>query len=153
MAFGKGLAVGTISLLSNTVGGLAVSAGKVTGALGDKIAILSFDKKYQIKRRGSDVRGVKDGFRKGVRAAGRGIFDGITGVIASPIKGARDDGVSGFVKGVGQGLVGVAVKPVTGLLDFATYTSAGFKSKKEATFSARVRPPRSPSSSYPLLYI
>lgn len=144
MAFGRGLAKGTMSLVTNTVGGLTVYAGKLTGSLGDGLAQLTFDDHYRRGRKHSDVRGMTDGLKKGAKQLGMGIFDGITGVVVAPIRGAAEGGAAGFVKGVGQGIVGVAVKPVTGLLDFAAHTSQGFKSKRQGqgVYGERVRPPR-----------
>lgn len=142
MAFTKGLAVGTMSLLSNTGGGITVFAGKITGSLSDKLAVLTLDQDYIRRRRGTEVRGVTDGLKKGALQFGRGIFEGITGVVVAPIKGGAKSGVSGFVKGVGKGIVGAAVKPVTGLLDFASQTSQGFQSKQQLAEIPRIRPPR-----------
>jgi hypothetical protein len=82
--------------------------------LGDGLAHLSFDKEFQNRRKDSAVTGVADGFKKGGKQLARGLFEGITGIVVQPLKGAEKDGVKGFAKGLAQGIVGVAVKPVTG---------------------------------------
>jgi hypothetical protein len=39
-----------------------------------------------------------------------GTFDGITGLVRLPVKGAVEDGATGFAKGIGKGLIGMPVK-------------------------------------------
>jgi len=50
----------------------------------------------------------------GLKAAGAefvlGTYDAVTGVVTQPIRGARADGVTGFVSGVGKGLGGLVLK-------------------------------------------
>jgi hypothetical protein len=59
------------------------------------------------------------GIQSGLQAAGRspifGLYDGITGVVTQPIKGAKEEGVIGFAKGVGKGIGGLVIKPIAGL--------------------------------------
>lgn len=43
-------------------------------------------------------------------------------MITQPIKGARTEGVKGFVKGVGKGAIGLVARPTTGIIDFAADT-------------------------------
>ena len=50
----------------------------------------------------------------------QGFYDGVTGVVTKPIKGAQEDGVEGFFKGLGKGAVGFFVRPVTGIVDFTS---------------------------------
>lgn len=142
MEVGKGLARGTAALFSNTIGGVAVCAGKITGNLGDGLAILSFDNNFKLKRKlEPDARGI-EALKKGAKQLGQGFLGGLAGVVVEPVRGAEKDGVSGFVKGVGRGLVGVAVKPVTGILDFASCASQGLKPKQQLPFADRIRLPR-----------
>lgn len=142
MEVGKGLARGTAALFSNTIGGVAVCAGKITGGLGDGLALLSFDNDFKLKRKlEPDAHGM-EALKRGAKQLGHGFLHGITGVVVEPVKGAAQDGVSGFVKGVGKGLVGVAVKPVTGILDFASSASQGLKPKQQLPFADRIRLPR-----------
>jgi hypothetical protein len=58
---------------------------------------------------------------------GKGVIDGVAGVVRSPLEGARQDGAAGFVRGLGLGVVGLIVKPVTGVLDAASSVTAGIK--------------------------
>ena len=45
---------------------------------------------------------------------GYGLYDGITGIVTQPLKGAKDDGVLGFTKGLAKGTVGIVTKPGAG---------------------------------------
>ncbi len=45
---------------------------------------------------------------------GLGCWDGITGLVTQPIKGAQENGALGCVKGFGKGIAGVACKPAAG---------------------------------------
>ncbi|KAI1119071.1 hypothetical protein F5Y14DRAFT_396378 [Nemania sp. NC0429] len=58
------------------------------------------------------------GFRSGCAAGGRelfyGFYDGITGVVTLPYKGAKGAGIKGFGIGVLHGFAGLLLKPLTG---------------------------------------
>jgi UDP:flavonoid glycosyltransferase YjiC (YdhE family) len=68
-------------------------------------------------------------FRSGVKAVGRefgfGFYDGITGLVTQPWKGAQQRGASGFVKGVGKGIGGFIVKPGAAVLGILSHTMQG----------------------------
>jgi vacuolar protein sorting-associated protein 13A/C len=49
--FAEGLAIGVRSVFSGVVGGAAGTVSKITGALGKGLASLTFDEKFQQKRR------------------------------------------------------------------------------------------------------
>ena len=72
-----------------------------------------------------------DGIGKGVKGFGISLFDGVTGIITQPIKGAKKDGFSGFGKGIVKGVTGVAVKPISGVIDIVSKTTAGIESAVE----------------------
>ena len=38
------------------------------------------------------------------------MYDGISGLVTQPMRGAKKEGVSGFFKGVGKGIGGIALK-------------------------------------------
>lgn len=60
-------------------------------------------------------------FQSGLKAAGRefgyGMFDGITGLVTQPLRGAEKEGAAGLFKGIGKGIAGVVLKPGAGMLD------------------------------------
>jgi UDP:flavonoid glycosyltransferase YjiC (YdhE family) len=57
------------------------------------------------------VSGLKSGFRAVGREFGFGWYDGITGLVTQPWRGAQKEGTSGFFKGLGKGIGGFMVKP------------------------------------------
>jgi vacuolar protein sorting-associated protein 13A/C len=131
-AFGRGLIKGTGSLMKNTVVGLGVGVSSLTSSVSRGVATLTFDSDYLRERAERAARRVQNrpthlaaGLLQGGRELGRGIAQGIAGVVLDPLKGAEADGASGFVKGVGRGIAGLVVKPVAGLLDMASRTSEG----------------------------
>jgi len=129
-AFAKGLAKGTSSLVKNTVYGTFNSVSKIAGAIGKGVATLSFDDDYVKKRQINQRKEPKhfiSGAGQGAFALGKGIFDGITGIVVKPVQGARKDGAKGLAKGIGQGVVGVVVKPVAGVFEAVSKTSEGIK--------------------------
>ena len=123
---GKGFAKGTAHLGRNLAGGIAETTGKLIGNIGDGIAVLSLDSRYRSGRR--DVpTGTRDGISQGVRQLGKGVLDGVTGVVRKPIRGARKDGLKGFVQGVGRGILGLPTKPIVGVLDLVSKTLRGIE--------------------------
>jgi len=67
--------------------------------------------------------------KSGLKAAGEefvfGIYDGFTGVVTLPYKGARDNGTLGFAKGVGMGLTGFVLKDIAAIIGPFGYTFKG----------------------------
>lgn len=59
------------------------------------------------------------GFHSGLKAAGKGLglglYDGISGLVTQPMKGAKEEGTAGFLKGVGKGIGGVVLKSGAGI--------------------------------------
>ena len=103
--------------------------------LGPGVASLSADNEYQIQRlediQQNKPKHVFEGIGRGLLSFGRGIFDGISGLVTQPIKGSQQEGTAGFFKGVGRGFAGVVVKPVVGALDLASKTTEGIKNTTE----------------------
>ncbi|KAJ6444747.1 UDP-glucose,sterol transferase [Purpureocillium lavendulum] len=69
------------------------------------------------------------GFQSGLVASRRefvyGFYDGITGVVRLPVRGARADGFGGFVKGTAMGLGGLVLKPISAVVGPIGYTLQG----------------------------
>jgi len=87
---------------------------------------------------------IGEGLLQGTRDFGMGLFKGVTGIVAQPIKGAKEEGGIGFAKGLGRGILGAAVKPIVGTIDLVSKTTEGIRNTtsmfdKEVT---RSRPPR-----------
>eukprot|EP01132_Coremiostelium_polycephalum_P006743 gene6743-8360_t len=144
--FGKGLAKGTSSLVKNSVYGTFNTISKITNTIGTGVATLSFDDQYLQERKIQQAKKPKhigEGLAMGGIGLGKGIFQGITGIVTKPVEGAKKDGFGGFAKGLVQGVVGVAIKPTTSIVDFATKTTEGIKNTTNLQVECyRVRPPR-----------
>ena len=113
-------------MFSGVVGGAAGTFSRITGALGKGLASLTFDEKFQNKRREAIKKRGRQTFGEGMARSSKGlvmgIVDGVTGVATKPIEGAKEEGVGGFFKGVGKGVVGLVARPTGGFIDFASGT-------------------------------
>jgi len=148
-AMGKDLALGAASLAAGTVQGVFGSASSLSHAMVKGMAQLTFDGDYKRARALMDQERpshLAQGLFQGGKYLGRGVLQGVTGILMQPVKGFSKGGARGAIKGVGKGLVGLVVKPVAGLVDMVAYTSEGirntpeFMSKRAAV--VRVRLPR-----------
>lgn len=82
-------------------------------------------------RRPTRVTGIKSGLRAARREFGYGIYDGWTGVVRLPVRGARDDGLRGFVPGLGMGLTGFVLKNIAAIIGPVGYTLKGVVKQAE----------------------
>jgi hypothetical protein len=62
------------------------------------------------------------------------LYDGITGLVTQPMKGARESGIGGFLTGLGKGIGGAIFKPAAGAVGVPAYA---FKGIYEEIQSAR----------------
>lgn len=126
--FYSGLAKGSLSLLSHSIHGTFNTASKITGTIGKGVSMLTLDDQYVMRRERNTARkarGVKEGLLDGTEALAKGIFEGAVGVIAQPVKGAKNEGFFGAMKGIGKGIIGLPTKPISGIVDFASKTTEG----------------------------
>lgn len=65
-------------------------------------------------RKQEKVTGIGSGLKVAGKEFGFGLFDGVTGLVTQPLKGAEKEGASGLIKGFGKGIGGLMVKPVAG---------------------------------------
>ncbi|KAI0106144.1 glycosyltransferase family 1 protein [Hypoxylon sp. NC0597] len=69
------------------------------------------------------------GIQSGLKAAGYefvyGIYDGFTGLVRLPIRGAKEDGIKGALAGIGMGLTGFVLKDIAALVGPIGYTLKG----------------------------
>lgn len=81
-------------------------------------------------------------FSSGIRAAskgfGLGLYDGISGLVTQPVKGAQKEGAAGFVKGFGKGIGGVVFKPGAAFWGIPGYTSQGIYKELQKAFGPSV---------------
>ncbi|KAM7223855.1 sterol 3-beta-glucosyltransferase [Rhypophila decipiens] len=76
-------------------------------------------------RRPTRVTGMRSGLRAARHEFAYGIYDGWTGVVKLPIRGAKENGVGGFARGVGMGLTGFVLKDIAALIGPVGYTLKG----------------------------
>eukprot|EP00736_Rhodelphis_marinus_P006539 Rmarinus@m.25194 len=149
LAAAKGVHRGTKSLVTSTVYGVSNSASLLTGTLSKGVTVMALDREYAAKREmDRQARGpasnLKQGTKWGLESLGKGLFEGVTGIVSKPVEGAKKEGLAGFGKGMVRGVVGAVTKPVAGVLDLAATTTEGIKNtaiKQEVRH--RVRLPRS----------
>lgn len=83
-------------------------------------------------RRPPRVTGIRSGLRAARSEFLYGIYDGWTGVVRLPIRGAKNGGgVVGFTKGVGMGLTGFVLKDIAAVIGPVGYTLKGVKKQVE----------------------
>lgn len=82
-------------------------------------------------------------FKSGTRAVGKefglGWYDGITGLVTQPWKGAQKQGASGFIKGIGKGMAGFIAKPMAGTVGVLGYSMKGVHKEVQKLFGANVQ--------------
>ena len=66
-------------------------------------------------RRPEKVTGVVKGVEVAAKELAYGFYDGVTGVVTQPIKGAKENRLLGTVEGAGKGLGGLILKPGAGM--------------------------------------
>ncbi|KAK0653947.1 hypothetical protein DIS24_g5582 [Lasiodiplodia hormozganensis] len=83
------------------------------------------------------------GFSSGLKVAGKefgtGLYEGISGLITQPLKGAKEDGAGGFIKGVGKGIAGIALKPQAAAFAIPAYTMKGIYMGIRKPFGATIQ--------------
>ncbi|KAK3333944.1 CHIP6 protein [Cercophora scortea] len=82
-------------------------------------------------RRPTRVTGIKSGLRAAGHEFVYGIYDGWTGVVRLPVRGAREGGVRGFLTGVGMGLTGFVLKDIAAIIGPVGYTLKGIAKQAE----------------------
>lgn len=82
-------------------------------------------------------------FKSGIRAAGRefgfGMYDGITGLVTQPMKGAQKEGAAGFIKGFAKGIGGIALKPGAAVFGIPGYTMQGVYKEMQKQMGSSVQ--------------
>eukprot|EP01059_Diplonema_ambulator_P035086 TRINITY_DN8153_c0_g1_i8.p1 TRINITY_DN8153_c0_g1~~TRINITY_DN8153_c0_g1_i8.p1 ORF type:complete len:3703 (+),score=1207.62 TRINITY_DN8153_c0_g1_i8:649-11109(+) len=147
--FAVGIGRGLGSVGRHTAHGLLGSVGGITTSISKGVAQLSMDEEYikeRRKRQRQKAVTVTQGLEQGGMALGRGVFDGITGLVMKPIEGVRNhegNKVVGLSLGIGRGIIGVPVKVVGGVLDAVGKAAEGAKGQVSGAETVlRRRPPR-----------
>ncbi|KAK9466576.1 hypothetical protein V1512DRAFT_276148 [Lipomyces arxii] len=146
---GIGLAKGGLSFLKKSVFGVSDSIAKISGSISKGLVAATLDKQFQDRHRISRNRNRPKHALYGVTAGANsfvdGLASGISGIALAPMKGASEEGTTGFFKGLGKGLVGLPTKTAIGLFDLASNVSEGIRNTTtvfEANGIDRIRLPR-----------
>ncbi|CAK7268916.1 hypothetical protein SEPCBS57363_003336 [Sporothrix epigloea] len=75
------------------------------------------------------VSGLGGGMRAATKAFGHGLYDGVTGLVTQPLKGAENGGGRGLVAGFAKGIGGVVLKPAAGAWAVPAYTMQGVQAE------------------------
>ncbi|KAL3882618.1 hypothetical protein ACJMK2_028943 [Sinanodonta woodiana] len=145
--FADSLVRGVHSMLGNVIGGTASSLARITGSLGNALAVLSFDNSYKSRRRSAFQQKPSNlplSLVLGGKSFVMGVCLGLSGVVLDPVKGAQEEGVEGFFKGVGKGIMGLLTKPTGGVLDMVSMAFDGMHRAAELEHGIihRMRKPR-----------
>ncbi|KAI0409887.1 hypothetical protein F4802DRAFT_542482 [Xylaria palmicola] len=81
------------------------------------------------------VTSLSSGIKVAGKEFGLGLYDGITGLITQPLKGAEKEGGAGLLKGLGKGIGGLIVKPAAGVWAIPAYTMAGVHAEIRSIFA------------------
>ncbi|ORX93206.1 hypothetical protein BCR34DRAFT_594746 [Clohesyomyces aquaticus] len=65
------------------------------------------------------------GVRTAAKELGLGFYEGMTGLVTDPYKGAKKEGAAGFVKGIARGIAGVPLRVMGGVFAFPGYAMKG----------------------------
>jgi len=129
MEGGKGLVIGTASLLGNTAKGGLGTISRVVGSMSKGFLYFSGDEDYIDHREQESHQArpgnVITGMAYGLKSVARGVGSGVAGIVTQPYRGAKQGGIKGFLKGTAKGLGGVVAKPISGSLDFISKTTEG----------------------------
>ncbi|XDG08853.1 hypothetical protein ABKA04_008468 [Annulohypoxylon sp. FPYF3050] len=78
-------------------------------------------------------------FASGLKVAGKefgfGFFDGITGLVTQPIRGAEKEGAMGALKGFSKGIGGLVLKPAAAIWSLPAYTMQGVHAEIRTLFA------------------
>jgi hypothetical protein len=85
------------------------------------------------------VTDLKSGFIAIGKEFGYGMYDGVTGVVTQPWKGAQKEGTGGFFKGIGKGVGGLVAKPGAALFSIPAYFMKGAHNEVQKMFGNNVQ--------------
>ena len=146
--FGVGKGIGSMG--RHSASGVLGSLEGITKSVGGGLGSLSIDDDYVRERNAlqrKKATNAVQGIEQGAKAFGKGVFDGVSGLVLKPIEGIRNnddvlDKVVGVGGGVVKGVLGVT-KIASGALDAVGKVMEGAKSQISGYEDLRrKRPPR-----------
>ncbi|KAE8451366.1 hypothetical protein EG329_003995 [Mollisiaceae sp. DMI_Dod_QoI] len=84
------------------------------------------------------VTDLQSGLKAATKEFGYGMFDGITGLVTQPLRGAEKDGAAGLLKGIGKGIGGLVLKPGAAIWGIPGYTFMGIHKEVRKMFGSSV---------------
>ncbi|KAK5121275.1 hypothetical protein LTR85_005441 [Meristemomyces frigidus] len=90
-------------------------------------------------RKAEQVTDFKSGLRAATKEFGYGMYDGITGLVTQPMRGAAKEGPAGFIKGIGKGIGGIALKPGAAVFGIPGYAMKGVYKEMQKQFGSSVQ--------------
>jgi UDP:flavonoid glycosyltransferase YjiC (YdhE family) len=85
------------------------------------------------------VKGFKSSMQAMGKEFGYGMYDGVTGLVTQPWKGAQKEGATGFLKGIGKGIGGFVSKPGAALFGIPSYLMKGVHKEVQNLFGNNVQ--------------
>jgi UDP:flavonoid glycosyltransferase YjiC (YdhE family) len=85
------------------------------------------------------ITGVQSGFKAAGKEFHYGFYDGITGLVTQPLKGAEKEGAAGFFKGAAKGIGGLILKPTAGIWGIPGYAAKGLYAELQKHFGSSVQ--------------
>ncbi|KAG0650420.1 Vacuolar sorting-associated 13A [Hyphodiscus hymeniophilus] len=82
------------------------------------------------------VTDVQSGLEAAGKSFGLGLWDGVSGLVTQPMKGAQEGGWMGGLVGFGKGVGGAVFKPAAGVLGIPGYAFKGIYEEVRTTHSA-----------------
>ena len=82
-------------------------------------------------RRPTRVTGLRSGFKASGKEFVFGLYDGVTGVVTQPVRGAKENGGRGFARGAAMGLTGLVLKSISAVIGPFGYSMQGFVKQAE----------------------
>ncbi|KAL0738567.1 hypothetical protein Bca4012_014777 [Brassica carinata] len=145
----QGMAHGTTSLLSSTVYALSDAATQFSKAAHKGIVAFTFSE-HDVAR--MEKQRLGEGSRsKGVIGE---VFEGLTGLLQSPIRGAEKHGLPGVISGVALGITGLVAIPAASILEVTGKTAQSIRNRSRIhnirSQRHRLRLPRPLSRELPL---
>ncbi|XP_062008854.1 uncharacterized protein LOC133725578 isoform X1 [Rosa rugosa] len=144
-----GMAQGTTSLLSNTVYAISDAATQFSKAAHKGIVAFTFDDQAV-----SGVQQQQTGIASHSKGVINEVFEGLTGLLQSPINGAEKHGLPGVLSGIALGITGLVAKPAASILEVTGKTAQSIRNRSRIYQTGqqrfRVRLPRPLSREYPL---
>ncbi|XVF82463.1 hypothetical protein PTKIN_Ptkin16aG0050400 [Pterospermum kingtungense] len=144
-----GMAQGTTSLLSNTVYALSDAATQFSKAAHKGIVAFTFDDQAvarmekQLKGEASHSNGIINE-----------VFEGLTGLLQSPVKEAEKHGLPGILSGIALGVTGLVGRPAASILEVTGKTAQSIRNRSRLYHMGsqryRVRLPRPLGRELPL---